>query len=123
MNRKLTPSIAAACGVGASGSGHSAGSCGSTARMSNPPATAGWAEEPARELAQRRSGTLEVLLLWHAQNDLVELSVRDVATGCGFHIEVAPDRAIDAFYHPYVYAPENESSDPLDRDEATSVDG
>jgi len=123
MNRKLTPSIAAACGVGASGSGHSAGSCGSTARMSNPPATAGWAEEPARELAQRRSGTLEVLLLWHAQNDLVELSVRDVATGCGFHTEVAPDRAIDAFYHPYVYAPENESSDPLDRDEATSVDG
>lgn len=123
MNRKLTPSIAAACGVGASGSGHSAGSCGSTARMSNPPATAGWAEEPARELAQRRSGTLEVLLLWHAQNDLVELSVRDVATGCGFHTEVAPDRAIDAFYHPYVYAPENESSDPLGRDEATSVDG
>jgi hypothetical protein len=91
--------------------------------MSNPPETAGWAEEPARELAQRQSGTLQVLLLWHAQNDLVELSVRDLSTGRGFHTEVAPDRAIDAFYHPYVYAPENDSSDPLDRDEATSVDG
>jgi hypothetical protein len=123
MKRKLTPSIAAGCGVEASGSGHAAGSCRSAAKMSNPPATAGWAEEPARELAQRQNGALEVLLLWHAQNDLVELSVRDLATGRGFHTEVAPDRAIDAFYHPYVYAPENESSDPLDRDEATSVDG
>jgi hypothetical protein len=123
MKRKLTPSIAAGCGVEASGSGYSAGSYGSTAQMSNPPETAGWAEEPARELALRQSGTLQVLLLWHAQNDLVELSVRDLSTGRGFHTEVAPDRAIDAFYHPYVYAPENDSSDPLDRDEATSVDG
>jgi hypothetical protein len=60
-----------------------------------------------RELAQRQSGTLEVLLLWHAEADLVELSVRDLATGGGFHAEVAPGRAIDAFYHPYLYAPEN----------------
>ena len=123
MKRKLTPSIAAGYDVGASGSGRSAGSYGSTAQMSNPPATAGWAEEPARELAQRQNGALEVLLLWHAQNGLVELSVRDLATGRGFHTEVAPDRAIDAFYHPYVYAPENDSSDPLDGNEATSVDG
>jgi hypothetical protein len=123
MKHKPTPSIAAGCGVGASGSGYSAGSYGSTAQMNNPPATAGWAEEPARELAQRQSGTLEVLLLWHPQNDVVELSVRDLATGGGFHTEVAPGRAIDAFYHPYVYAPETESSDPLDRGEATSVDG
>lgn len=120
MKRKLTPSIAAGCGVEASGSGYSAGSYGPTVQMSNLPAGAGWMEEPARELAQRHSGTLEVLLLWHAQNDLVELSVHDLATGGGFHTEVAPDRAIDAFYHPYVYAPENESSDPLDRGEATS---
>ena len=123
MKRKLTPSIAAGCGVGASGSGHAAGSYRFTAKMTNPPATAGWAEEPARELAQRQNGALEVLLLWHAQADLVELSVRDLATGRGFHTEVAPDRAIDAFYHPYVYAPENDSSDPLDGNEATSVDG
>ena len=119
MKRKLTPAIAAE----ASGSGYSAGSYGSTAQMSNPVETVGWVEEPPRELAQRQNGTLEVLLLWHAQNDLVELSVRDLSTGRSFYTEVAPDRAIDAFYHPYVYAPENDSSDPLDRDEATSVDG
>jgi len=59
-----------------------------------------------RELAQRQSGTLEVLLLWHAEIDLVELSVHDLATGGGFHTAVAPGRTIDAFYHPYLYAPE-----------------
>jgi hypothetical protein len=78
---------------------------------------------PVRELAQRRSGTLEVLLLWHAQIDVVELSVRDVATGGGFHTEIAPGRAIDAFYHPYVYAPENESSHRLDSGETRGLDG
>jgi hypothetical protein len=76
-----------------------------------------------RELARRRSGTLEVLLLWHSQTDLVELSVRDLATGGGFHTEVAPGRAIDAFYHPYVYAPKNKASRRLDSSETTSVDG
>lgn len=60
---------------------------------------------PARELAERRSGTVEVLLLWHPEIDRVERSVRDLVTGAGFHIEVAPGNAIDAFYHPYAYAP------------------
>lgn len=87
------------------------------------PAAREYPSTPVRELAQRQSGTLEVLLLWHAQIDLVELSVRDVATGGGFHTEVAPGRAIDAFYHPYVYAPENKSSYRLDSSETTGVDG
>jgi hypothetical protein len=58
----------------------------------------------ARELAQRVSGTDEVLLLWHPDSEQVELSVRDVATGAGFHLEVAPGSAMDAFHHPYAYA-------------------
>jgi hypothetical protein len=45
---------------------------------------------PARELAQRLSGTDEVLLLWHPESEQVELSVRDVATGEGFDLEVPP---------------------------------
>jgi hypothetical protein len=57
-----------------------------------------------RELAQRLSGTDEVLLLWHPEIDCVELSVSDVTTGEGFHIEVAPGTAMDAFHHPYAYA-------------------
>lgn len=87
------------------------------------PAVGEYSGTAVRELALRQSGTVEVLLLWHAQIDLVELSVRDLATGGGFQTEVAPGRAIDAFYHPYVYAPEYDGSDPLDGNEATSVDG
>lgn len=58
----------------------------------------------ARELAQRQSGTDEVLLLWYPDDNRVEVFVRDVETGVGFHLEVAPARANDAFYHPYAYA-------------------
>jgi hypothetical protein len=58
----------------------------------------------ARELAQRLSDTDEVLLLWYPDDERVEIFVRDVATGAGFHLEIPPGRAIDAFYHPYAYA-------------------
>jgi hypothetical protein len=76
-----------------------------------------------RELAQRLSGTDEVLLLWHPESDQVELCVRDVATGEGFQIEVAPGSAIDAFYHPYAYAARRENSDRAVGAVARSVDG
>jgi hypothetical protein len=66
---------------------------------------------PARELAQRLSGTNEVVLLWHPDGDELELSVRDVATGTGFDFEVAPGNAIDAFYHPFAYVSWRENSD------------
>jgi hypothetical protein len=78
---------------------------------------------PARELAQRLSGTDEVLLLWHPDSERVELSVRDVATGAGFHLEVAPGSAIDAFYHPYAYVARRENSDRLVPVVPTSFDG
>jgi hypothetical protein len=64
---------------------------------------------PTRELAQRLSGTVEVLLLWYREIDRVGLSVRDLSTGAGFQLEVAPANAIDAFYHPYAYAARCES--------------
>jgi len=64
--------------------------------------------KPSRELAQRRSGTDEVLLLWDPESDRVELYVRDRVTGTGFRVEVAPDEAIDAFYHPYAYTAERD---------------
>jgi hypothetical protein len=76
----------------------------------------------SRELAQRRSGSVEVLLLWHPESDRVELSVRDVATGTGFRLEVAPSNAMDAFHHPYAYAA-SESSCREVRAEMTIVDG
>jgi hypothetical protein len=78
---------------------------------------------PPRELAQRLSGTAEVLLLWHPESDRVELSVHDLATGGGCQIEVAPGDAIDAFYHPFAYAARCERSHRVGRDETTIVDG
>jgi len=77
---------------------------------------------PARELAQRLSGTDEVLLLWHPESERVELLVRDLATGEGFRVEVAPGGAIDAFYHPYAYVARRENSDRVVGAVATVVE-
>jgi len=75
-------------------------------------------QKPTRELAQRLSGTVEVLLLWHPAIEQVELPVCDLATGTGFHLDVAPGNALDAFHHPYAYAAGREA-----RAERTIVDG
>lgn len=78
---------------------------------------------PTRELAQRLSGGVEVLLLWHPAVERVEVAVRDARTGVEFQIDVPPADALDAYYHPYVYAARLESSYGVDRDEAAIVDG
>jgi hypothetical protein len=60
---------------------------------------------PSRELALRQTGSVEVRLLWDPEADRVEVSLHDSATDAGFHVDVAPGDALDAFYHPYAYAP------------------
>ncbi len=77
---------------------------------------------PTRELAQRLSGTVEVLLLWHPEIEQVEISVCDSVTGVGFQMEVAPRNALDAFHHPYAYAAGFEGSVRVVQGR-TSVDG
>jgi len=57
-----------------------------------------------RELAARESDGLHVLLLWHPDEDAVTVSVEDERAGDRSQISVAPDRALDAFYHPFAYA-------------------
>ena len=57
-----------------------------------------------RELASRSSDGVNVLLLWHPSEDALTVSVEDVRVGDHFEIAVAPDRALDAFYHPFAYA-------------------
>ena len=68
-----------------------------------PAPTADDASAPARELAQRRSGDSDVLLVWHPDIDRIELCVLYLATGVSVHVDVAPDKALDAFNHPYAY--------------------
>jgi hypothetical protein len=47
---------------------------------------------PTRELAQRLSGTAEILLLWHPASDRVELLIRDLASASDLHVDVAHAR-------------------------------
>lgn len=58
----------------------------------------------SRELAARESAGLKVLLLWHPETDALTVSVEDVRIGGRLQLAVAPDRALDAFYHPFAYA-------------------
>jgi hypothetical protein len=57
-----------------------------------------------RELAERDSDGIHVLLLWHPRENTLSVSVEDVRVGDQFDIAVAPHRALDAFYHPFAYA-------------------
>jgi hypothetical protein len=56
------------------------------------------------ELDRRRSGRLEISLMWHPVTDTVSVLLRDLDTGAAFPIPVARDRALEAFHHPYAYA-------------------
>jgi hypothetical protein len=58
----------------------------------------------ARELAARESDGVHVLLLWHPDENALTVSVEDDRAGDCFQLAVEPDRALDAFYHPFAYA-------------------
>lgn len=57
-----------------------------------------------RELAARDNDGIRVRLLWHPQRNALTVSVEDNRAGDRFHVAVASDRALDAFYHPFAYA-------------------
>jgi hypothetical protein len=57
-----------------------------------------------RELAARESDGIHVVLLWHPDENALTVSVADDRLGDCFELAVAPDRALDAFYHPFAYA-------------------
>jgi hypothetical protein len=57
-----------------------------------------------RELAARESDGIHVVLSWHADEHSLTVSVEDARFGDRFQLAVAPDRALDAFYHPFAYA-------------------
>ena len=57
-----------------------------------------------RELAARESDGISVRLLWHPQENAVTVSVEDARVGDCFQLAVTPERALDAFRHPFAYA-------------------
>jgi len=62
------------------------------------------ATSQTRELAARESDGIQVLLLSHPDADALTVSVEDARLGDRFHIAVARDQALDAFYHPFAHA-------------------
>jgi hypothetical protein len=56
-----------------------------------------------RELAHRVSGGIEVTLYWNADDNSTSVEVFDVATDARFRFAIAPQRALDAFNHPFVH--------------------
>jgi len=58
-----------------------------------------------RELAHRAGDGLDVTLVWHEDDDRVVVVVNDARTGESFEIEVPTTNALDAFEHPFAYAP------------------
>jgi hypothetical protein len=58
----------------------------------------------SRELDHRVSDGLDVKLLWNSLTDRVSVAVTDERTGEFFELDVDPEHALIAFYHPYAYA-------------------
>jgi hypothetical protein len=58
-----------------------------------------------KELASRRSGTVEVALLWSRRTHRAAVTLEDTATGELVELPLAADDdPLDVYNHPYVYA-------------------
>lgn len=57
-----------------------------------------------RELAQRKTGAVEIALVWHMVTDTLSVSVKDASNGTEFRPLVEAAEAMDVFHHPYAYA-------------------
>ena len=58
------------------------------------------------ELAQRKQDGLEVKLLWDGCSTDVWIELVDERAETSLVFGVDPKSALDAFYHPYAFAPE-----------------
>ena len=59
----------------------------------------------SKELAHRNQDGLQVTLFWDSLTDAVWVAVVDQRNERAFEFFVDGKLALDAFYHPYVYAP------------------
>ena len=62
-----------------------------------------------RELDHRNNGRVDVRLLWDAASGQVSIALLDERSGELLVFEVERADALDAFQHPFVYAPINRS--------------
>ena len=66
-------------------------------------AAAAATETGRQELAQRVSGGLEVTLFRNMRDRTTHIELRHTAIKEAISFRVPPDRALDAFHHPFVY--------------------
>jgi hypothetical protein len=59
----------------------------------------------SRELAYRHQDGLEVMLLWDTLSNEVSIALVDERSESALTFAVDGKSALDAFYHPYAYAP------------------
>lgn len=59
-----------------------------------------------RELAHRIDAGLDVTLYWNPSDNTTSVDVLDTATAEIFSFPVSPDRALDAFHHPFAHLAE-----------------
>jgi hypothetical protein len=57
--------------------------------------------QPRRELAQRVSGGIQVTLYWSPLDGSTTVEVCDAASEETIVFAVPPERALEAFYHPF----------------------
>ena len=58
-----------------------------------------------RELDHRRNDEIDVRLLWNVRTNDVFVVVVDEQQDTSLQFDVPPAKALDAFHHPYAYAP------------------
>ena len=59
--------------------------------------------QPRRELAHRVSGGMEITLYWSAADNSTSIEVWQPDSGETLAFAVPPERALDAFYHPFAH--------------------
>lgn len=62
-----------------------------------------------RELDHRSGNGIHVSLLWDSATGRVTVELYDEALDEALEFEAPPHRALDAFNHPFAYAPSSES--------------
>jgi hypothetical protein len=71
-----------------------------------------------RELDHRSNNGIDVTLLWDSATNQVSIAIADGRADESFAFDVTPTDAVDAFHHPYAYAPRREpvAIQPADED-------
>jgi hypothetical protein len=67
------------------------------------------------QLAYRSGDGIEVSLLWSRPTDTLTVTVADLRTGELIEFSPPRDKGLDAFYHPFAYAPEDAALETVSR--------